>query len=479
MDTVRAEGLTDIRAELDRWRGLADHLPALVAFWDKDQRNMLANRAYVEWFGFTPLQLRGRHMRELLGERLYKKNLPYIQGALAGREQHFDRTLVSPTGQTRHSQADYIPEIVDGEVLGFHVLVTDTTAKVEAQRELDEAQALSHVGSFTWVPASGELAWSAETYRIAGKDPTTFAPSVAGWLALVHPDDLPRVQAARALGETGGAYEVSYRIVREDGEVRHVHSRTRPVLDDSGALKCLRGTLQDETELRRANAELASANGLLADTIGMLGHDLRQPLTVLRGYLEALREDWEQLDEPARRHLIEVGQRAANRTDDLLQDILALVNLDTASLVTHPDPELDVRAVLREALERSGCTAEVDLAGAPAVRADPVHLRQMLVNLLTNAARYGAPPITIRVHEEGDRVEVSVRDHGEGVPQEFLPELFDRFTRAGTGVAATMSGTGFGLYLVQRLAHANGGEVTHHSVRPHGAEFRLVLPRGR
>jgi signal transduction histidine kinase len=258
-----------------------------------------------------------------------------------------------------------------------------------------------------------------------------------------------------------------------------VHSRTRPEVDRDGTLQYLRGTLQDETRLQRTNAELGSANALLADTIGMLGHDLRQPLTVLRGYLEALDEDWEQLDQDARRHLVQVAHRAADRTDDLLQDILALVNLDSASLVTHPDERLDVRPVLGEALERSRCPAEVDVAGAPYVRADPVHLRQMLVNLLSNAARYGAPPIEVRVREGEDNIELTVRDHGEGVPEEFVPSLFDRFTRASTGVAATVSGTGFGLYLVRRLARENGGDVTFHPVSPQGAEFRLVLPRGR
>lgn len=125
--------------EYRRFRLLIDRLPALIGYWDKDMRNVIANDAYVEFFGMSPGEIRGRHIREVLGEAVYALNLPYIEGALAGREQLFERTLVDARGATRYTQASYIPDIVDDEVQGFYVLVTDVTARVEAEQSRDEA----------------------------------------------------------------------------------------------------------------------------------------------------------------------------------------------------------------------------------------------------------------------------------------------------------------------------------------------------
>ena len=107
---------------------IIDHLPAMIAYWDRDQRNVLANAAYVEWFGSAPGDMEGKHLREVLGEELYAQNLPHIQRALDGEEQSFDRTFRDAGRRVRHTHASYVPDVVDGRVRGFCVLVTDTTA---------------------------------------------------------------------------------------------------------------------------------------------------------------------------------------------------------------------------------------------------------------------------------------------------------------------------------------------------------------
>jgi PAS domain S-box-containing protein len=118
---------------------LIDHLPAMVAYWDRDRRNVVANAAYLEWFGFRPDEMRGVHIRHVLGEEVYAKNLPYLDAVLRGEEQLFDRTLVDTAGRVRHTQASYVPNVVDGEVAGFFVLVTEVTARVEAERAVARA----------------------------------------------------------------------------------------------------------------------------------------------------------------------------------------------------------------------------------------------------------------------------------------------------------------------------------------------------
>jgi len=118
---------------------VVDQLPAMVAYWDASQRCRFANAAYLSWFGWTAEQLLGRTMKELLGP-LYELNLPYIRGALAGQRQDFERSIPLPDGKgMRESLATYIPHEVDGRVVGFFVLVSDSGLLKQRERELTQA----------------------------------------------------------------------------------------------------------------------------------------------------------------------------------------------------------------------------------------------------------------------------------------------------------------------------------------------------
>ncbi len=157
------------RATFDELLSLIDHLPAMVADWGRDLRNRVANAAHVDWFGCTPEEMRGMHMREFLGPAVFEANRPYIEGVLAGRRQEFERTLVDRGGTTRHSHMSYVPDIVDGEVDGFFVLVTDVTARVQAERALAES--------------ADRLARSADQYR-------ALVRSIPGGFVLLFDPDL-------------------------------------------------------------------------------------------------------------------------------------------------------------------------------------------------------------------------------------------------------------------------------------------------
>lgn len=113
-----------------------DALPGMVGYWDAGLRNVIANDAYVEYFGVAPERLRGMHLRELLGPDLFAASRRHIEGALAGRQQTFTRTMTDRAGRTRHTQATYLPDIQDGVVVGFLAQVTDITERVDAERAL-------------------------------------------------------------------------------------------------------------------------------------------------------------------------------------------------------------------------------------------------------------------------------------------------------------------------------------------------------
>jgi PAS domain S-box-containing protein len=122
-------------------RQIVDRVPSMLAYWDAEQRCRFANRAYERWFGVSPETLLGKHISELLGP-LYKLNLPYIEGVLRGEPQEFEREIPDPAGgPARHSKANYLPDIADGVVRGFFVLVSDISDIKRAQLALRESEA--------------------------------------------------------------------------------------------------------------------------------------------------------------------------------------------------------------------------------------------------------------------------------------------------------------------------------------------------
>ena len=134
-------------SSLDEWRNtpergtiraLMNAVPAMLGYWNLSLHNVFANAAYLDFFGYTPEQMRGRHIREVLGEQLFERNYPYMRLALDGHQQLFDREIVDPNGVTRYTQASYVPDIEDGVVQGFFVLVTEITDRRVAEIALAE-----------------------------------------------------------------------------------------------------------------------------------------------------------------------------------------------------------------------------------------------------------------------------------------------------------------------------------------------------
>jgi PAS domain S-box-containing protein len=122
-------------------RSVLDHVPSMIGYWGKDLCNRFGNHAYKHWFGIDPDQMVGRHIREVIGEERYRLNLPYIEAALRGERQVFERAFPVPDGSVvRYSLSHYIPDVVEGEVHGFYALVTDITPIKEGEAAIRRSE---------------------------------------------------------------------------------------------------------------------------------------------------------------------------------------------------------------------------------------------------------------------------------------------------------------------------------------------------
>jgi two-component system sensor histidine kinase KdpD len=237
-------------------------------------------------------------------------------------------------------------------------------------------------------------------------------------------------------------------------------------LADQGAAALERVRLTAAAARAEAQAETQKLRTALLNS---LSHDLRTPLTGIRGAAGSLRTAWDSLSPAARADLLLSIEEDTVRMTRFLTNIMDMTRLETGE-VTPRLEDLALADLVELAVGRVPGLAHtaVDIpAGLPALRADPALLEQVLVNLLENAAKYGPDGGLVRVsaRREGNLVRVVVADEGRGISAEDLPHVFDSFYRARRG-DRTVPGTGLGLAIARGLTEAMGGTIQARSPRP-------------
>jgi two-component system phosphate regulon sensor histidine kinase PhoR len=238
--------------------------------------------------------------------------------------------------------------------------------------------------------------------------------------------------------------------------------------------------LNDVTRLKRLEA-------VRRDFVANVSHELKTPVTSIKGFAETLEDG--ALDDPeAARRFVRIIAGQADRLNSIIEDLLALSTLEQSgdSPLLQLE-EADLCDVVAVALEVCGPKAEAksivlreECPACLLARVSPPLLEQAVVNLIDNAVKYSAEGsiVDVTLEEKGDEVVVSVVDEGQGVPREHLPRLFERFYRVDKARSRDLGGTGLGLAIVKHVAQIHGGRVSVDSVVGRGSTFRIHLPRG-
>jgi len=228
-------------------------------------------------------------------------------------------------------------------------------------------------------------------------------------------------------------------------------------------------------------SDLEQAEQLQRNMVADIAHELRTPLSNLRGYLEAVRDGVIKPDADTIRSLDEEAALLSRLVDDLQE--LSLAEAGELKLVCQAENigELIKQTVdgLQAQATTKGLSVSVDLPDRlPAVNIDSPRISQVLRNLLENALAHTAEgdAITVTAAQQGNWVEVSVVDTGEGIPAEGLPNIFERFYRVDKSRARTTGGSGLGLTIAKRLVEAHGGTIQAQSERGKGSRFSFTVP---
>ena len=364
----------------------------------------------------------------------------------------------------------------------------------EAVRDRDERLRLALEASGTWIWSwdlvDGRVEWTPEPpFELPPIDPA--AEVAADWLAGVHPDDLPAVQAAMdACLRDGGPYDVDFRVLEADGSVRWMQGVGRLVRDGAGRPLRVIGTTRDVTDRklaeldrdRRLKAERDAAR--LRDAfIGVVSHELRTPITTIFGGTRVLARRWRDLEPDARDDILADVAGEADRLYRLVEDLLVITRVERGNLDVGDDP-VSLRPILeRVVTTERGRFPDRALAvrvppDLPSMRGEEAFLEQVLRNLLGNAAKYGGEGSLVLVTAEATATDVviSVLDEGPGIEEAEAEALFDLFYRSPS-VEGTVAGAGIGLFVCRQLVLAMGGRI-HAARRPEGgAAFVVTLAR--
>lgn len=228
-------------------------------------------------------------------------------------------------------------------------------------------------------------------------------------------------------------------------------------------------------DLTRANAALAAAQQAQSEFVAVTNHELRTPLTAIKGYARTLWLRWDDMEEEGRQAAVQAIDQQARRLDELVEDVLTVSSMRAGNVALSPRP-FHLRTWLEEALAITEVDADLVCCPEVVVYSDSTRLLQILVNLLSNARKYGAPPYAVNGRAEADTTVITICDHGPGVPPEFQERMYEEFTQASVGETRTADGHGLGLTIVRYLVRALDGVITYRTAPGGGAEFEVRLP---
>ncbi len=500
----------EIARQRDMLRLVTDSLPALIAYVDHDLHYVFANRPFRKWFGIPPGDTISGTMPDVLGPRVFAQVEPFVERALGREIVSFERTTRHADGSPAILHVTYVPDVepCTGRC-GFFVLVNDVTEHKNAEKVFQDTSiqlghrvaelealldivpigvAIADDASCDYVRINREMArmmrmppgTTASQTGPAGDRPGGFTFMRDG--REIPGEELPLHIAART-GEP--VMHAQMDAVFDDGTSCSIYTQAVPLFDADGRTRGAIGAFLDITDMRRIEDELRKANAVKDEFLGLMSHELKTPITTILGNAEVLQTRASLLDEADRAAALSDIHDEASRLHGIIDNLLVLARLDRGQRIER-EPILVQRVVERAAdlhVHRNPHrSVRVRYEGAlPPVVASATYVEQVLGNLLSNAEKYSpahaAIEIEIEIRRPGTHVNVSVCDHGDGIPSEEMDRVFTAFYRSPRTAGFT-PGFGIGLAVCKRLIEAQDGQMWVEARPDGGTRFTFALPIG-
>jgi len=364
-----------------------------------------------------------------------------------------------------------------------------------------QAQALTHIGNWSWDIPTNTIEWSDEMYRIYGLEPQSENIHFERFLSLVHPEDRERrvEEIQRALA-THIAEDYIMRIVWDNGTIRVLQGRGEVVLDEFNKPYKITGTCQDITEqyntnlqLEQKNIELQRSNEELMSFNYIASHDLQEPLRKIKLFSNRIFEKDFNLLSPTAKEFLPRIMTSATQMQKLINDLLAFSRATSADKVfeqTDLNTLLeDVKTTLKDSIEEKNVS--ITYTSLPQLRLISFQFQQLLENMIGNAIKYSKAdvPVEIKINSkvvtgnayinEGAKADknyqmLSISDNGIGFDQQYSQKIFELFQRLHN--KNEYSGTGIGLAICKKIIQNHEGFITAEGEPGKGATFYIFTP---
>lgn len=371
-------------------------------------------------------------------------------------------------------------------------LLTAAAQREESHRLLSMAEGLAGVGHWRLDAVHRDLFWSTEVFRIHGRAVGDL-PTLEEGIEAYHPDDraIVRGHVEQALS-AGRSWSFRARLIRLDGEVRHVASSGQAERAPDGSINGVFGVFRDVTDEVTAEEALIAARDearalmeAKSAFLATMSHEIRTPMTGVLGMIELLRTDLTPKD---RERFFYNLEQSANLLMTVLDDVLDFSKIESNNLVLeHVDFSLaevarNTADLFHHAASKKGLllSVAVENEADTVVRGDPVRLQQVISNLVSNAVKFtatGRIELHLAVTPEGRRrrVRIAVIDTGIGIAAETAKALFEPFFQGDVSTTRRFGGTGLGLAICKRLVEAMHGKIDVSSTEGQGTTFSVEL----
>jgi len=496
----RRTGDTVLIESESRFRVVADAAPVLIWMAGVDKLCTFFNKPWLEFTGRTIQQEMGNGWAEGVHPDDLQKCLEVYTQAFDARQPFVmqyrlrrndgEYRWVSDQGVARHTAqggfAGYIGSCVD---------VTELMRKEEALREFEERVVLAaqaaHLGVWEMDPGTNEV-WMSDSARTLFQFDSETRLDHAALQDRVHPEDRAlRDSAIKRAIETEREYEIEYRILLPDGNLRWIGGRGRCLTGENGKGARLIGVSIDITPRKLAEAEALqhreelghlSRVAVMGELTASVAHELNQPLSGIISNASAGQRFIDRGDVDLRELRELLGDIIADgrRAGDVLRGIRSMVKkgVTNRQRVNLNDLVVNVARMVSPNAMLQSCQLETLLeSNLPAIEADPIQLQQVLLNLVINAFdamhNTSAPhrKVVIATEQNGDgTIRASVRDHGIGIPEEVRERVFEQF------FTTKAKGLGMGLAIVRSIVESHGGIIEAENAEGGGARFHFTLP---
>lgn len=446
---------------------------------------------------------------EFMKQKVHPEDSDKLREAVEGSVERglaydIEYRIIIDEGRIRHLHSrSRIVNDPSGKAIRIYGICQDVTEqkKREEERILNEirllqTQEIAHIGTYEYNLNTRELWWSDELYRIYGVENKNNT-SPEKYLKYVHPEDLERVRSMQALERED--YYIEHRIIRPDGEIRHVLTFVGRHEYRDGERYLIRGTSQDITEQKsieqeKNQLELKLHHAQKMETIGTLAggvaHDINNILGIIIGNTELCLDDVPEWN-PAHSNLQEIV-KAVLRAKEVIRQLLTF----SRNIDIKKEP-IDIVSVITDSIKflRSTISKTVELeteinVTKPNIIADPTQINQIILNLCANSAqameatggfiKVKMENITVNNSQDrrndlltsGEYIKIVIMDNGPGIPPALHEKVFDPyFTTKEVG-----KGSGMGLAVVQGIVKKHKGSVNLKSEDGKGATFTILLP---